>query len=33
VFLTVFLLPVFTKRYEADFSHLGTMDCMEEAGV
>ena len=33
VFLTVFLLPVFTKRYERDFSHLGPMDCAEEMGV
>ena len=32
-FLTVFLLPVFTKRYERDFSHLGPMDCAEEMGV
>jgi membrane protease YdiL (CAAX protease family) len=33
VFLTVFLLPAFTKCYERDFSKLHPKDCTEEAGV
>ena len=33
VFLTVFLLPVFTKRYEAHAQNLNAEDCMEEAGL
>ena len=32
-FLTVFLLPVFTKRYEQHAVDVPLADCMEEAGV
>jgi membrane protease YdiL (CAAX protease family) len=33
VFLTVFLLPIFTKRYEKGAEHLNPAECAQEAGV
>ena len=33
VFLTVFLLPIFTKRYEASAADLKPIDCGEDAGL